>query len=182
MVGQCTSTASHPTWPYQSVTFAAARLAAVLKTMLEWLLMTIAATAILLRWKRFVIFWSLFFSLLLYLLFSVSLQQKWIYFIKVLRGKQVEVVWGTCHVDVGETPFFISVDMTKKVIVITIRGTLSMKDIITDLNAECELIPLQNINHEWKGHKVKLYKLVSQRETWKIHSTRSEKWFIISST
>ena len=154
MDGQCMSTASPPTWQSPSATSAAVLLAAALKTILEWLLMTIAVTAILLRWKRFETFWSLFFSLLLYLLFSVSFQQKWIYFIKVLRGKQVEVVWGTCHVDVGETPFFISVDMTKKVIVITIRGTLSMKDIITDLNAECELIPLQNINHEWKGHKV----------------------------
>ena len=56
--------------------------------------------------------------------------------------------------DVGETPFFISVDYNKSAIVITIRGTLSMKDIITDLSAESELIPLQNINHTWKGHKV----------------------------
>ena len=58
--------------------------------------------------------------------------------------------------DVGETPFFISVDYNKSAIVITIRGTLSMKDIITDLSAESELIPLQNINHTWKGHKVEL--------------------------
>jgi len=72
---------------------------------------------------------------------------------QVLRNKQIEVVYATFHVDVGETPFFISVDFTKRVIVITIRGTLSMKDIITDLSAESELIPLQNINHNWKGHK-----------------------------
>ena len=71
-----------------------------------------------------------------------------------MRNKQIEVVYATFHVDVGETPFFISVDFTKRVIVITIRGTLSMKDIITDLSAESELIPLQNINHNWKGHKV----------------------------
>merc|ERR1719411_1395647 len=72
---------------------------------------------------------------------------------QVLQNKQIEVVYATFHVDVGETPFFIGVDFTKRVIVITIRGTLSMKDIITDLSAESELIPLQNINHTWKGHK-----------------------------
>ena len=72
----------------------------------------------------------------------------------MLRGKQVKIVYATFHVDVGETPFFISVDFTKKMIVVTIRGTLSMKDILTDLSAESELIPLQNVNHEWKGHKV----------------------------
>ena len=38
-----------------------------------------------------------------------------------------------------------------------------MKDIITDLSAESELIPLQNINHTWKGHKVNsclIFKLI----------------------
>ena len=71
-----------------------------------------------------------------------------------MAGKNIDVVYATFHVDVGETPFFISVDYNKSAIVITIRGTLSMKDIITDLSAESELIPLQNINHTWKGHKV----------------------------
>ena len=46
---------------------------------------------------------------------------------KVLRSKQIEIVYASFHVDVGETPFFISVDFAKRVIVITIRGTLSMK-------------------------------------------------------
>ena len=115
------------------------------------LLMITAATVTWMLWRRWV---KISYKMNIYILFTVSFEQKWIYFIKVLRGKQIEVVYGTFHVDVGETPFFISVDFTKRVIVITIRGTLSMKDIITDLNAECELIPLQNINHDWKGHKV----------------------------
>ena len=46
---------------------------------------------------------------------------------QVLRNKHIEIVYATFHVDVGETPFFISVDFSKRVIVITIRGTLSMK-------------------------------------------------------
>ena len=41
--------------------------------------------------------------------------------------KNVDLVYSTFHVDVGETPFFIGVDHDKKVIVISIRGTLSMK-------------------------------------------------------
>ena len=81
----------------------------------------------------------------------------------MLAGKNIDVVYATFHVDVGETPFFISVDYNKSAIVITIRGTLSMKDIITDLSAESERIPLQNINHTWKGHKVNsclIFKLI----------------------
>jgi sn1-specific diacylglycerol lipase len=40
---------------------------------------------------------------------------------------EVEVIYATYHVDVGETPFFVAVDFTRRKIVISIRGTLSMK-------------------------------------------------------
>jgi hypothetical protein len=40
---------------------------------------------------------------------------------------EVEVIYATYHVDVGETPFFVAVDFTRHKIVISIRGTLSMK-------------------------------------------------------
>lgn len=54
----------------------------------------------------------------------------------------VEVIYATFHVDIGETPFFVAVDYAKEKIVVSIRGTLSMKDILTDLNAEGEPLPL----------------------------------------
>ena len=40
---------------------------------------------------------------------------------------RVDMVYVTYHVDVGKTPFFIGVDYDKQKIVISIRGTLSMK-------------------------------------------------------
>ena len=45
----------------------------------------------------------------------------------MLKLKNIDLIFATFHVDVGETPFFISIDHDKKVIVISIRGTLSMK-------------------------------------------------------
>ena len=39
----------------------------------------------------------------------------------------MELVYVTYHVDVGETPFFIGIDYDMSKIVISIRGTLSMK-------------------------------------------------------
>jgi len=71
----------------------------------------------------------------------------------VCSQENVELVYVTYHVDVGETPFFIGIDYDMSKIVISIRGTLSMKDIMTDLNAESELLPLQPVREEWKGHK-----------------------------
>lgn len=63
------------------------------------------------------------------------------------------MIYATFHVDVGETPFFISVDYTHKKIVISIRGTLSMQDVLTDLNAEGEVLPIDPAREDWLGHK-----------------------------
>lgn len=38
-----------------------------------------------------------------------------------------DVIYATYHVDVGETPFFVVVDYEKEAIVVSIRGTLSLK-------------------------------------------------------
>ena len=46
---------------------------------------------------------------------------------QVLAQKNCDLVYGTFHVDVGETPFFTGVDYEKKVVVISIRDTLSMQ-------------------------------------------------------
>ncbi|XP_011152987.2 sn1-specific diacylglycerol lipase alpha isoform X3 [Harpegnathos saltator] len=66
---------------------------------------------------------------------------------------EIEVVYSTFHVDVGETPFFVALDYTKKKVVVSIRGTLSMKDVLTDLNAEGEVLPLSPPREDWLGHK-----------------------------
>ncbi|XP_059479899.1 diacylglycerol lipase-alpha isoform X2 [Neocloeon triangulifer] len=71
---------------------------------------------------------------------------------QVERG-QVEVVYATYHVDVGQTPFFVALDYARRKVVLSIRGTLSMKDVITDLNAEGEPLPLHPPKEDWLGHK-----------------------------
>lgn len=39
----------------------------------------------------------------------------------------IEIVYATYHVDVGETPFFVALDYDRKKVVVSIRGTLSMQ-------------------------------------------------------
>jgi len=64
-----------------------------------------------------------------------------------------QVIYATFHVDVSETPFFIAVDYDHRSVVVSIRGTISMKDVITDLHAEAEPIPYHLHRHDWLGHK-----------------------------
>lgn len=72
---------------------------------------------------------------------------------KMKPAGDIEVIYVTYHVDVGETPFFVAIDYTKQKIVISIRGTLSMKDVLTDLDAEAECLPLDPPREDWLGHK-----------------------------
>ncbi|XP_052133524.1 diacylglycerol lipase-alpha isoform X2 [Frankliniella occidentalis] len=72
---------------------------------------------------------------------------------KMVQEGDVDVVYATYHVEVGETPFFVAVDYDRQKVVISIRGTLSMKDVITDLNAESETLPLDPPREDWSGHK-----------------------------
>lgn len=72
---------------------------------------------------------------------------------KMIPLGDVEIMYATFHVEIGETPFFIALDYEKEKIVISIRGTLSMKDILTDLNAEGECLPLTPPREDWLGHK-----------------------------
>ncbi|XP_074029499.1 inactivation no afterpotential E [Leptinotarsa decemlineata] len=72
---------------------------------------------------------------------------------KLTEQGDIEIVYATYHVDVGQTPFFVALDYDRKKVVISVRGTLSMKDILTDLNAEGEPLPLNPPKEDWLGHK-----------------------------
>ncbi|MEQ2178700.1 hypothetical protein GOODEAATRI_016803, partial [Goodea atripinnis] len=58
---------------------------------------------------------------------------------------------------VYETPFFVAVDHAKKKVVISIRGTLSPKDALTDLTGDSERLPVEGQHGTWLGHKGMVY-------------------------
>uniref|UniRef100_A0A8C2XEF4 sn-1-specific diacylglycerol lipase n=1 Tax=Cyclopterus lumpus TaxID=8103 RepID=A0A8C2XEF4_CYCLU len=60
-------------------------------------------------------------------------------------------------VQVYETPFFVAVDHAKKKVVISIRGTLSPKDALTDLTGDSERLPVEEQHGTWLGHKGMVY-------------------------
>lgn len=45
----------------------------------------------------------------------------------MVSAGDVAIVYATYHVDVGETPFFVAIDYSRRKVVVSIRGTLSMK-------------------------------------------------------
>lgn len=67
--------------------------------------------------------------------------------------KQTDMVYVTYHVDIGETPFYVALDNKHKKVIICIRGTLSLQDVLTDLKADAETLPLDPVKEDWVGHK-----------------------------
>ncbi|NWJ10189.1 DGLA lipase, partial [Crypturellus undulatus] len=65
----------------------------------------------------------------------------------------VDIVYTSCHDAVYETPFYVAVDHDKKKVVISIRGTLSPKDALTDLTGDAERLPVEGHHGTWLGHK-----------------------------
>ncbi|KAK3595240.1 hypothetical protein CHS0354_021556 [Potamilus streckersoni] len=72
---------------------------------------------------------------------------------KVSGLSDAELVYITYHVDIGETPFYVALDTKYKKIVVSVRGTLSLQDVLTDLKADAETIPTQPLREDWVGHK-----------------------------
>ncbi|XP_025097002.1 sn1-specific diacylglycerol lipase alpha-like isoform X4 [Pomacea canaliculata] len=65
----------------------------------------------------------------------------------------LDIVYATYHVDIGETPFYVALDHEFGKVVVCVRGTLSLQDVLTDLKAEPETLPLQPPRDDWQGHK-----------------------------
>ncbi|XP_069755183.1 diacylglycerol lipase-alpha isoform X2 [Narcine bancroftii] len=65
----------------------------------------------------------------------------------------VDIVYTSCHDAVFQTPFYVAVDHMKKKVVISIRGTLSPKDALTDLTGDAERLPVEGHHGTWLGHK-----------------------------
>lgn len=64
-----------------------------------------------------------------------------------------ELIYANFCNRIAEPPFFVAIDYGKRSIVISIRGTLSLEDILTDLNASEEILPLNPPREDWFTHK-----------------------------
>uniref|UniRef100_A0A8C6VXG1 Diacylglycerol lipase-beta n=1 Tax=Nothobranchius furzeri TaxID=105023 RepID=A0A8C6VXG1_NOTFU len=57
------------------------------------------------------------------------------------------------HNQIYQIPFFVALDHQKEAVVVAVRGTLSLKDVITDLSAECENLPIEGVSGACYAHK-----------------------------
>eukprot|EP00794_Sanderia_malayensis_P012703 gene12703-14007_t len=70
-----------------------------------------------------------------------------------LKDHDHDIIHISYNDEVYKPPFFVAVDHKNKSVVISCRGTLSMKDVLTDIMIEQERIPVENGEPNWKAHK-----------------------------
>lgn len=57
------------------------------------------------------------------------------------------------HNQIYEIPFFVALDHKREAVLVAVRGTLSLKDVLTDLSAECENLPIDGVSGACYAHK-----------------------------
>nr|XP_055032364.1 diacylglycerol lipase-beta [Misgurnus anguillicaudatus] len=59
----------------------------------------------------------------------------------------------SCHNQIYEIPFFVALDHKREAVLVAVRGTLSLKDVLTDLSAECENLSIEGVSGTCYAHK-----------------------------
>lgn len=72
----------------------------------------------------------------------------------------IKLVHANFSSDVGKPSFFVAIDYFKKKIVVTIRGTESLKDSLTTMQWNAAPIPYINPNYQWYAHQVNFNKKI----------------------
>ncbi|XP_051968323.1 diacylglycerol lipase-beta-like [Xyrauchen texanus] len=57
------------------------------------------------------------------------------------------------HNQIYEIPFFVALDHKREAVLVAVRGTLSLKDVLTDLSAECENLSVEGMSGTCYAHK-----------------------------
>ncbi|XP_052427575.1 diacylglycerol lipase-beta [Carassius gibelio] len=57
------------------------------------------------------------------------------------------------HNQIYEIPFYVALDHEREAVLVAVRGTLSLKDVLTDLSAECENLSVEGVSGTCYAHK-----------------------------
>ncbi|KAK5881720.1 hypothetical protein CesoFtcFv8_022485 [Champsocephalus esox] len=64
-----------------------------------------------------------------------------------------DFIYVSFHNQIYEIPFYVALDHKREAVLVAVRGTLSLKDVLTDLSAECENLPVEGVLGSCYAHK-----------------------------
>lgn len=70
-----------------------------------------------------------------------------------LSAHNYEIIYVSYKVNVNIVPFLVVADHSKQTIVVAIRGSMSLSDMVTDLNGQTEKLPFEDCPDDWISHR-----------------------------
>lgn len=70
-----------------------------------------------------------------------------------LSSHNYEIIYASYKVAINVVPFLVVADHSKQTIVVAIRGSMSLSDMVTDLNGQTEKLPIDDCPDDWVSHK-----------------------------
>lgn len=72
---------------------------------------------------------------------------------KHLARNNYDIIYINYKVDVYVTPFLVAADHSKRTIVVAVRGSMCLADMMTDLSGQTIKFPLDNCPDDWLSHR-----------------------------
>lgn len=70
-----------------------------------------------------------------------------------LSSHNYEIIHVSYKVNINVVPFLVVADHSKQTIVVAIRGSMSLSDMVTDLNGQTEKLPIDDCPDDWISHR-----------------------------
>lgn len=70
-----------------------------------------------------------------------------------LRAHNFEIIYVSYKVNVNMVPFLVAADHSKQTIVVAMRGSMSMSDMVTDMNGQTDKLPIEDCPDDWLCHR-----------------------------
>lgn len=70
-----------------------------------------------------------------------------------LRAHNYEIIYVSYKVNVNVVPFLVAADHSKQSVVVAIRGSMSLSDVVTDMNGQTDKLPIDDCPDDWLSHR-----------------------------
>ena len=70
-----------------------------------------------------------------------------------LSRHNYEIIYISYRCSVNVIPFLVAADHSKQTIVVALRGSMSLSDMVTDMNGQVDKVPIENCPDDWLGHR-----------------------------
>ena len=70
-----------------------------------------------------------------------------------LAQHNYEIVYISYKSNINVVPFLVAADHSKQTIVVAIRGSMSLSDMVTDMNGTVDRVPIENCPDDWLCHR-----------------------------